>query len=363
VRLGVFNGHDCRRAGWAKAAGRLAATAAAPRWRNTARRVEWVIVGSWFARWCAPLHRYHRAVRKSRLARHGFRPGVLMSGLKWVLLVAGVLVAAAFVVAGLGASRWAQSTRALLARLEAARAAPTMRVFDAGELEGLPGPVQRYFRTVLQDGQPIVAAASVEHRGSFNLGADGEQWKPFTSTQRVVTQRPGFVWDARIAMLPGVAVHVHDAYVAGEGILHPTIAGLFTLLDLRGGGAVAEGELMRYFAEAAWYPTALLPSQGVQWAAVDERSAEATLVDGPLSLTLLFRFSDDGLIESVRAEARGRTVGSQVVMTPWQGRWSDYRDHGGMRVPFSGEVAWMLPQGAKPYWRATITTLSYEFAR
>ena len=286
-----------------------------------------------------------------------------MSGLKWVLLVAGALVAAAFAAAGYGASRWVQATHALLARLEAARVAAPVRVFDAAELEDLPPPVQRYFRAVLKEGQPIVAAASVEHRGSFNMSAGGEQWKPFTSTQRVVTQRPGFVWDARIAMLPGLAVHVHDAYVAGEGILHATLLGLFTLVDLRGGGEVAQGELMRYFAEAAWYPTALLPSQGVAWAPVDDRSALAKLADGPLSLTLLFRFNDDGLIESIRAEARGRTVGRQIVMTPWQGRCSDYRDHGGMRVPFSGEVAWLLPEGAKPYWRGTITTLSYEFAR
>ena len=286
-----------------------------------------------------------------------------MSGLKWVLLVAGALVAAAFAAAGYGASRWAQATHALLARLEAARVAAPVRVFDAAELEDLPPPVQRYFRAVLKEGQPIVATASVEHRGSFNMSAGGEQWKPFTSTQRVVTQRPGFVWDARIAMLPGLAVHVHDAYVAGEGILHPAILGLFTLVDLRGGGEVAQGELMRYFAEAAWYPTALLPSQGVAWAPVDDRSALAKLDDGSLSLTLLFRFNDDGLIESIRAEARGRTVGRQIVMTPWQGRWSDYREHGGMRVPFSGEVAWLLPEGAKPYWRGTITALSYEFAR
>jgi len=31
----------------------------------------------------------------------------------------------------------------------------------------------------------------------------GEQWKPFTSTQRVVTRRPGFDLDGRIALLPG----------------------------------------------------------------------------------------------------------------------------------------------------------------
>jgi hypothetical protein len=321
------------------------------------------MVDSWFARRHAPSRRYHRALREAGRPVVVFGTEVAMSGLKWVLLVASALAAAAFVVAGYGASRWAQGTLALLTRLEAARTAPPARVFDAAELDDLPPPVQRYFRAVLKDGQPIVAAASVEHRGSFNMSTSGERWKSFASTQRVVTQRPGFVWDARIAMLPGLAVHVHDAYVAGEGILHAAILGLFTLVDLRGGKAVAEGELMRFLAEAAWYPTALLPSQGVQWAPVDDRSARATLVDGPLGATLLFRFNDEGLVESVRAEARGRTVGGRVVMTPWQGRWSDYREHGGMRVPFSGEVAWLLPEGAKPYWQGTITALSYEFAR
>jgi hypothetical protein len=166
------------------------------------------------------------------------------------------------------------------------------------------GQLRRYFRTVLADGQPIVAAATVEHRGSFNMGEPAEQWKPFTSQQRVVARRPGFVWDGRVALLPGLNVHVHDAYVAGEGLLHPAVLGLFTLVELRGTAAVAQGELMRFFAEAAWYPTALLPSQGVRWQAVDERSARATLVDGDLSLTMSFTFSADGTMQRVALRVR-----------------------------------------------------------
>jgi hypothetical protein len=56
-------------------------------------------------------------------------------------------------------------------------------------------------------------------------------------------------------------VRVHYAYVTGEGILHVPLLGLFSLVDMRGGSDLAEGELMRFFAEAAWYPTALLPTQ------------------------------------------------------------------------------------------------------
>jgi hypothetical protein len=283
--------------------------------------------------------------------------------IKWALLVLAALLAVGLLLAGYGATRWAVGTRALFERLESARVPPAPVRYDAArELEGLPAPVQRDFRSVLTDGQPIVAAVAVEHRGSFNMGAEAEQWKPFTSLQRVVTRRPGFVWDARVALLPGLNVHVHDAYVAGEGLLHAALFGLFRLAELRGTGELAQGELMRFFAEAAWYPTALLPSQGVRWQAVDERSARATLVDGDLSLTLSFSFAADGTMQSVRAEARGRTVGGQVVMTPWEGRWFDTQVREGMRVPMVGGVAWITPQGRKPYWRGTVSALRYEFA-
>jgi hypothetical protein len=283
----------------------------------------------------------------------------------WVKCSAFALGALILIVAGVawyGALRWAATTRALQAQLENARTAPAPSRYDAREIEGLPASVQRYFRTALTDGQPIVRAATVEHAGSFNMGETADRWKPFRSTQRVVTQRPGFVWDGRVAMLPGLNVHVHDAYVAGMGILHPAILGLFTLADLRGGADMAQGELMRFFAEAAWYPTALLPSQGVRWEPVDDRRARATLRDGDIEIMLTFTFAADGAMESVRAEARGRTVAGQMVPTPWEGRWSNLQTHGGMRVPMTGEVAWLTPQGRKPYWRGTITSLRYEFS-
>jgi len=251
----------------------------------------------------------------------------------------------------------------LRSRLDAARVPVRPQTVDLGDLEGLPAPVRLYFRVVLKEGQPMVAAVRVRHTGTFNMGETSDRWKPFTSDQKVVARQPGFDWDGRVAMMPGVPVRVHDAYVAGEGILHASLLGLFSVVEMRGTGEVAEGELMRYFAETTWYPTALLSSQGVRWEAVDDRSAYATLTEGDISITMLFRFNEQGLIETVRAGARGRTVGGEVVPTPWQGRFWNYEERGGMRVPLDGEVAWMLPEGAKPYWRGRITEVAYEFAR
>ncbi|MBU1106834.1 MAG: hypothetical protein KKB51_09225 [Candidatus Riflebacteria bacterium] len=282
---------------------------------------------------------------------------------KIILFVILALTAIIAVVLIYGSHRWQSATKEMHAKLESSRLLIGSGKYSPNELNGLPAPVQRYFRAVLKDGQPMVAAVSVGHVGTFNMSETGEQWKPFTSTQRVITQRPGFDWEGRIKMMPGLTVRVHDADITGEGILHASLFGLVPLVNLRGTPEIAEGELMRFFAEAAWYPTALLPSQGVRWEEVDDASARATLTEGEITLTMLFRFNENNLIESVRAEARGRTVAGAVIPTPWEGRWNNYELRDGMRVPVEGEVAWILPEGAKPYWRGRITKLSYEFAQ
>lgn len=291
-----------------------------------------------------------------------------MTWLEWIGLVLCLLVVAAVGLSVYGSKRWAQSIQILASRLDVAR--PEAKTgppshpatFDSRELDGLPAPVQRYFRIALKDGQPIVAAVTLELAGTINLSATAERWKPFSSRQRIVTRRPGFLWDARVSLLPGLVVRVVDSYIAGEGLLRAEILGLITVAEARGSGEMARGEFMRFFAEAAWYPTVLLPSQGVRWDAVDEHSANATIVDGRITLTLLFRFNDAGLIDSFRAEARGAMVGKEMVMLPWEGRWSDYRAFDGMTVPFTGEVAWVRPTGRQTYFHGTVTTLAYEWS-
>ena len=232
-----------------------------------------------------------------------------------VLLLGLLLLGTA--AAGCGASFWRKSTRDLQDRLDAARVPVTPGIVDFHELEGLSEPVQRYFRKVLNEGPPMLAGAHVSHRGTFNMGEQAPQWRAFSSDQHVLTRRPGFIWDARIAMMPGLTVRVHDAYVAGEGRLHAALVGLVSVADIRGTGAIADGELMRFLAEAVWYPTALLPSQGITWEAVDDHCARATLVDGATGVTVLFSFDEEGLIRTIHADARGRTVGDRVVPTPW----------------------------------------------
>lgn len=239
----------------------------------------------------------------------------------------------------------------------------TPKSYNPRELEGLPAPVQRYFRAVLKEGQPWIAAVSMEHTGTFNMSETGEQWKPFKSTQHVITQRPGFVWDARIRIAPAMTAHVHDAYIAGEGVLTAKLFGLLTVMKQPSTPELAQGELMRFFAEGAWWPTALLPSRDMLWEAIDDAQASATLNDGTTAVKLVFQFDTQGLISSIRSDGRYRVVDGEQVATPWQGRFWDYELRDGMLIPLEGEVAWLLQEGPKPYWRGCIQRIEYEYAQ
>ncbi len=283
-----------------------------------------------------------------------------MKAILLVIIALVVLVAGAVLF---GASLWKNETNDLREKLQAARVPITPVSYDAREIGELPPPVQRYFRAVLKDGQPIIATARISHEGQFNMGETEEKWRPFTSRQVVVTRRPGFEWDGRIRLAPGIKVFVHDAYAGGEGILRAALLGLFTLADLRGTAELAQGELMRFMAEAVWYPTALLPRQGVQWEAIDASAARATLKDGAVSASLEYRFDGDGLVSAVRAESRFRSVEGALVATPWSGRFWGYEDQHGIRIPMQGEVAWELREGSWPYWRGRISRIRYEFAK
>jgi hypothetical protein len=286
--------------------------------------------------------------------------------MKWIAII-GVLIIVSFGLATIyGRYRWQSNTDKLRAELASGQQIIKPKIYDQKELEGLPVPVQRFFRTVLKDGQAIVASVTLSQQGLFNMSETEDKWSPFTATQFVTTQRLGFDWDARIQMTPGVNAFVHDTYLLGKGSLHASLLGLFTVAKIHSTPEANQGELLRFFAEATWYPTALLPSQGVCWEAIDDTSARATLTDdstssstGATTVSLVFQFNAEGTIATMRAEARYR---DKLTAMPWCGRFWEYSVRNGMLIPLEGEVGWEYPEGIRLYFKGRITDINYEFA-
>jgi len=256
---------------------------------------------------------------------------------------------------------WPQMTekrRALLADL-AARCSPMPAAVDRAELARLPAPVRRYLERVLPPQPRRIRTVTARQQGTFSF--NGKLWLPFASRQWVTPEVPGFLWDASIQMMPFVNAFVHDAYLAGEGILEARLFGLIPLARQKPSPELAQGELLRFLAETLWYPTALIPGCGVKWTEVDDSTAQVSLQDRSTEASLKFHFGSDGLVDTVHADARPRLVKGKSIPAPWHCRFWDYRERQGLLVPLEGEVTWILPEGPLPYWRGRLVEVVYDF--
>ncbi len=281
--------------------------------------------------------------------------------------VFGVLGAGAVLLL-YGSRRWDASSDAVAQQLAAAQADAVSRRpslhptrYHEAELEGLPDPVVRFFRHVLRDSQPLVRVAYIEQVGQFRTGDDEGSWRPFSAREQFTVHPPGLLWDASIKQAPVLSVFVRDSYVSGQAGMRADVLGVVTVMNAPRDRRLAEGALQRYLAEAAWLPTALLPSAGVTWTAMTDSSALATLKDRDLSVSVEFRFNDANEISGTYVPDRNRSVGDDYVPTPWEGRFWRYEFHDGMLTPTHGEIAWRVDGVLQPYWRGRTVRVSFEF--
>ena len=229
-----------------------------------------------------------------------------------IILVAVVVLAGGLISARM---RWLNHVASLKNQVLLAEANPPERV-DLAEVQSLPSPVKRYFEHVLKDGQPIIAKASLSQRGGFKTSPEAKAWSKMTADQVFATAPKGFVWDSSIALLPGLSINVCDSYIDGQGAMKGKVAALVSVIDVGGEAKLSQGALQRYLAEAVWFPTALLPSQGVVWEEVSPNVARATITDEGLSVSLDFEFNAEGEAIAVFSPARYREVQGVYEPTP-----------------------------------------------
>lgn len=198
----------------------------------------------------------------------------------------------------------------------------------------------------------IPRAVRLRQRAEMRAGP-GDSWQRHTAEQTIGVREPGFVWLARVRLAPFVWARVLDAYAGGEGLIEVRLFDSVRLARAAG-PEVSRGELMRYLAELAWAPQAMLHNRHLRWREIDAATVEvsAESAGGPARVRLVFEGGDLARIE---ADDRPRAVGRGTVPTGWRGRFSDYRDLGGCRIPTRAEVEWLLDAGPFTCWRGEVT--------
>ncbi|PRP98503.1 hypothetical protein ENSA5_29730 [Enhygromyxa salina] len=197
------------------------------------------------------------------------------------------------------------------------------------------------------------ARVVLEQEGTMRLQPNAS-WRPFTAEQWTSAREVAFCWHARVKMAPFVTMVIDDAFEGGHGRLDVKLWGRLPVAH-DDGPELDRGEAMRYLAELPWNPAALLTNPELRFAEGPEGSVRVwtgdprTYVDAHL----------DEAGDIVRTYSETRSMGD-AGPAPWEGRFSDYADLGGLRVPCRGEVSWLLPEGRFEYWRGEITSLKCE---
>jgi len=232
-------------------------------------------------------------------------------------------------------------------------------------IRALPAPVERYLRTVLREEQPLIGSVRVRQVGEFR-GKESEDveagWRPFEARQVFTADPPGFIWEAAVRMAPLLTVRVRDGYVGGKAFIVGALLGVVPVVKALDRLQLRAGALQRYLAESVWFPTALLPRNGLVWSPLDASHARATLTDRGTSVSLDFEFGPTGEIVSTYTAGRQRAAGGsgEYVTLPWGGRYTGYQERGGVRVPLEAEVYWVVNGREQPYYRGHNLSVEYD---
>jgi len=188
----------------------------------------------------------------------------------------------------------------------------------------------------------------------------GRDWTPMRAWQVIGAGAPGFAWFATMSAGPVPIVRVVDAYAAGEGLLEVRALGAIPMGRSYGPEAT-RGEVMRYLAELPWSPDAILTNPELRWQETgpDRVSVSLDLADGPASVTFVFDEGGDMVTMEANDRPAEDAAGAPTRMD-WRGRFWDYGEIGGRRIPRRGEVGWLWPDGYEGYWRGEITAYALK---
>ena len=236
------------------------------------------------------------------------------------LLLAHLLTEAAF----------RRRTDATFARLEHASVAEL-------STPSVPAIIRAFVRRATRE-TPVPNTVWLRQWGEMRASLRGS-WQPFTAEQVIGIHQPGFAWLARMQVAPLASARILDCYVDGEGLLEARLCGSLPLARAAGPQA-DKGELMRYLAELAWAPHAMLHNPQLSWREIDATTVEVSAESqaGAARVRLIF---ENGDIARVEADDRPRMLGRRIIPTRWQGRCCDYREVNGLSYPDprSGELA------------------------
>lgn len=268
-----------------------------------------------------------------------------------------VVIAAALTIVFIGSRRFHRLVDRDVAALFSTATASIGPERLASRLARLPEPVRRYLRFAVGDAARPIRAARLRHSGTFRTSPT-QSWMPIEGEQYFSTAAPGFVWFATVKLLPLVPIAARDCLIAGRGNMLVKMFSTYTIADARG-AEIDQGAALRWLAETPWFPCALV-ADAIEWQPIDDRSARASLHQDGLPVSAMFEVDDEGKLTRLHALRYRDLGGGRSALSRWTGRYTDYREFGGFKVPTFVEVSWDLDEGPFSYARFRVALIEYN---
>jgi len=197
------------------------------------------------------------------------------------------------------------------------------------------------------------SAVRMTQTGRIKRSLGTEAWMAFTAKQTISTRICEFDWRAQAG--PFGMISARDALKDDKGRFDIMALGVIPIARAEHSSALVRGELMRYLAELAWAPHAILLNTALRWRVDGPDTLAVSAGIGDTASEVLLGLDSQGRIAGGFAPDRPRSTTAPFLPTPWRGRFSDYRHHRDLWIPFAGEVGWEIDGKEQLYWRAQMT--------
>jgi len=274
------------------------------------------------------------------------------------LMVYAFVFSAAYVA--FSSARLEKRTKRLIHRIIAPEQPKPPQYVSFDQLATLPPPVARYLQLALTPGHRAPQRVRLSQDGEMRLTHKRKAWKWFSAREYLQADKPAFVWDARVDLMPVADVRVVDNYQKGHAAMRVKLMSSLPIVEDEDRPELVQSALIRYLAEAVWCPNILLPRPELKWEAINDNSARVTLTDAGTSVSVVFHFNDRNEVEKVVAEDRYRELDGAYVPTRWTGFYKEYADRGDMHIPLKSAAQWNLSDEDFTYWRGRVRSIEYD---
>lgn len=265
--------------------------------------------------------------------------------------IANVMVALVTITA-MAASRFDASTAAIVQSID--RLPQVLFDKPAGQSDTLPLSVQRWLRASGSLGRRPRSLVKLEQSGWMRMKPEDSSWIPVHAIQHFNFDQPSFVWAVDMKM-NGMPVKGRDVFRAGRGRMLISAIGLINLVD-QSGPKIDQGSLQRFLSEICWNPDAALQPY-IQWQAMDESTARATMTYAGTTGSVDFQFDNMGRLLLVKA-MRYKGGDEEATLQRWQVRCTAHDRKTG--IPMQAEATWKLPDGDFTWFKLKIESIEYH---